>query len=149
MKLASNEVYSARASLQAPSFEFTAPPDVEKPVSTTHTAQWAWVITPKEKHLGSQIVLADVFLRDSKQTNVVRQIPYLRCSINVTGPFGLPAWAVDMGTIAMALLVSIGTVLGILKGWKELKKRQRRNKKPEQDNQHKPEPPPQPTTKDV
>jgi hypothetical protein len=119
MKLLRGELYVARPRLQAPSFELQDSPahELEKALSVTNSAEWSWVITPKEKHFGQQLILADIFLRAASNKNSSQQVPYLRCVVSVVDPIGLPVWVQYIGLPASGAVLFL-LAERIIKGWK-------------------------------
>lgn len=96
--------YRATARVQAVNFDVDRQglsDDDQKPLVADGKTQWSWVISPKEKRLGRQTIVAEVLVSDG-DNEVTR--PYLRTQIEVTDPIGLPAYA-------YYLIVVFGTTL--------------------------------------
>lgn len=97
--------YSATVRIQAPSFDVsegvTGVREVQV-LSIRSPVRWAWVISPREKRLGSQELVFDVFIHDQYGNRI--GAPWSPAKVYVTDPIGIPPGVVYLGTLVGGIM---------------------------------------------
>jgi hypothetical protein len=129
--LAQASGYSSTVRIQPGNFEVSegvADTREIQPLGLTSPARWAWIIAPKEKRLGAQEILFDVFITDRSGVRV--GAPYSHARVYVSDPLGIAPGVVYLVT-AVGGLTSVPLWTWVYSEWstRQKEKRERRQRR--------------------